>query len=670
MKNIISLILITFLIHLSCEAQKTKPKQYLCSHLNNDSIVLDGFIDEEAWSKVVWTEDFIDIQGANFPKPYQQTKAKMLWNDSTLYLAIYMEEAHIWANIEKDEEIMYHDNDIEVFIDPSGDHHHYYEFEFNARNKKWDLYFDWPYRDVVYPVLDWTCEGLKHEVQFFGSLNDPNGKADSAWTIEIAIPLNQIQYGIKEGSTWRINFSRVQWETTIEEGQYKKKDLAENNWVWSPTWDINMHRPEYWGELLFVKDMKSQVEGMSEKEWLIRQELIQAYEYQRDYWRLNKSYAEDWPNKDQGVLMTSEGFQALYTKELEGELWKVNEKGRIWKDKSSLTPKFWIWMSGHKAMSTEEWEQVFSELQSLGIRGLLLSASNNTLKMLVPIAQRYEIQLHVWMWAMNRGDAPAEYLSVNDLNQSLSEERAYVDYYKFMCPALTEAKAFIEDRVKELERAEGIQGIHLDYIRYVDVFLPSGLLPKYDLIQDDILPEFDYGYHPYLLEKFEKEFGYHPKSIPDYPHDSLWQQFRMDQVSHIVNSLALQFSTKKTKLSAAVFPDPLMSRKMVRQDWGNWNLDYYFPMVYNGFYEAGMDWIEKRLQISKSILPESKIFCGLYLGDSKNDKTLEQSIEAAFRGGATGISFFDYWGMKEHHKAAIRKSVGKYGEWLEQKKNP
>lgn len=664
MKRIIYLILISAFIQLSCDAQNPKPKQYQCLYLDNDSIIVDGFMEEEVWAKANWTEDFLDIQGPDFPKPYLQTKAKMLWDDSTLYIAIYLEEPDIWAYIDHDEEIMYYDNDIEVFIDPSGDHHHYYEFEFNAKNKKWDLYFDWPYRDVVYPDLDWTCEGLKYEVQLFGSMNEPKGKSDSAWTIEIAIPLHEIQQGVKEGSSWRINFSRVQWETKAEEGIYKKKNLAEHNWVWSPTWVIDMHRPEYWGELIFVKKEESEYNGMSDEEWEVRQELMQAYEFQRDHWSKNKSYANDWPNKDKGVRMNSHGFQALYEKVLDASLWKANEKGRLWKDTMTLTPKFWVWMSGHKTMTIEEWEQVFSELQDLGIKGLLLSTSNKTLNMLVPLAQEYEVQLHVWMWAMNRGDAPLEYLSVNDLDQSLSEEPAYVDYYKFMCPALPEVKTFIEESVKKLERAEGIYGIHLDYIRYVDVFLPVGLLPKYNLKQDDILPAFDYGYHPYLLKKFELEYGYQPRSIADYAHDSIWQQFRMDQVTEIVNSLAHQFSTKQIKLSAAVFPDPLMSRKMVRQDWGQWNLDYYFPMVYNGFYEAGMDWIEERLRISRAILPKSKIFCGLYLGDSQDGQMLEKSIEAAFKGGATGISFFDYWGLKEHHKVAIKKAVDEHGKYL------
>lgn len=658
-------IIFLFLILNGFSQDIQRPPHFISQKTHSSEIILDGIIDEAAWELVEWSDEFQDIQGSSFPKPSQRTKMKILWSDSLLFIAAYMEEEHIWAHIEKDEEIMYYDNDIEIFIDVNRDHHHYVEFEFNALNKKWDLYLDRPYRDFVHPDTAWNCKGLKHETHIYGSINQPKGKADSAWTIEIAIPIHQLTGQLKAGDVWNVNFSRVQWETVIEDGKYIKEKRPENNWVWSPTWAINIHRPEYWGQLYFVDENEPQPVLMSEEEWNTRLALMKAYDFQRAYWLRYKSYSDSWPGKEDGVEMLAQDYKVIYQKELDEQLWKVNEKGRVWVEKDKKTPKFWIWMSGHHVNTIEEWDVIFEELEDLGIRGLLLSVSSETAKYIVPLAQEHNLQIHIWMWAMNRGDAPAELMSVNDLDQSLAEERAYVDYYKFMCPALPETKRFIENEVKKLERIEGIDGIHLDYIRYVDVFLPSGLLPKYDLVQDDILPEFDYGYHPKMLKKFQLKYGKHPRSIPDYAHDSLWQQFRMDQVTHIVNSLSNQFSTKEIQLTAAVFPDPEMSRTMVLQDWGKWNLDAYFPMVYNGFYEAGTTWIQKRMEVGRQYFPNQNIFCGLYLGDCKEENQLTKSISSAFKGGASGISFFDYWGMKEHHKKAIRKAVKKHGFWVE-----
>ena len=42
--------------------------------------------------------------------------------------------------------VIFHDNDFEVFIDPDGDNHQYYEFEMNALNTIWELTLPRPYR--------------------------------------------------------------------------------------------------------------------------------------------------------------------------------------------------------------------------------------------------------------------------------------------------------------------------------------------------------------------------------------------------------------------------------------------------------------------------------------------------------------------------------------------
>jgi hypothetical protein len=62
-----------------------------------------------------------------------------------------------------------------------------------------------------------------------------------------------------EGTLWRINFSRVEWDTRVVGTKNQKlqdasgKDLPEHNWVWSPQGVINMHYPERWGYLQFTR---------------------------------------------------------------------------------------------------------------------------------------------------------------------------------------------------------------------------------------------------------------------------------------------------------------------------------------------------------------------------------------------------------------------------------
>ena len=56
------------------------------------------------------------------------------------------------------------------------------------------------------------------------------------------------------GTVWRVNFSRVQWKLDVVDGRYEKApDTPEDNWVWSPQGVINMHQPEHWGYVRFVR---------------------------------------------------------------------------------------------------------------------------------------------------------------------------------------------------------------------------------------------------------------------------------------------------------------------------------------------------------------------------------------------------------------------------------
>ena len=48
------------------------------------------------------------------------------------YVAAEMEEPHVWGTLTQHDAVIFQDNDFEVFIDPDGDNHEYYEFEINA----------------------------------------------------------------------------------------------------------------------------------------------------------------------------------------------------------------------------------------------------------------------------------------------------------------------------------------------------------------------------------------------------------------------------------------------------------------------------------------------------------------------------------------------------------
>ena len=244
------------------EAMPFAPRRYV-AHRSPSRMNVDGKLDEPGWASASWSDPFIDIEGDRGPRPRFRTRAKMLWDDEYFYVAAEMEEPDVWGTLTERDSVIFHDNDFEIFIDPDGDTHAYYELEVNALGTPWDLMLLKPYRDGGPAIHAWDIAGLQVGVDVRGTLNRP-GDADEGWTVEIAMPWKILREAAPDhqpprpGDRWRVNFSRVEWNVDVTDGRYTKRLrpgttdlLPENNWVWSPQGAINMHMPERWGYVQF-----------------------------------------------------------------------------------------------------------------------------------------------------------------------------------------------------------------------------------------------------------------------------------------------------------------------------------------------------------------------------------------------------------------------------------
>ncbi len=243
------------------EALPFAPKHAICYRATSP-LTIDGKLDEPAWQVAPWSDLFVDIQGGDHPQPRFNTRVKMLWDADNFYVAATLDEPDVWATLTERDSVIFHDNDFEVFIDPDGDTHDYYELEVNALRTAWDLLLVRPYRDGGPAINSWDIAGLKVGVDVRGTINHP-GDRDEGWTVELAMPwkvLREAAPGQKlpsAGDQWRVNFSRVEWQVDVKDGRYVKrtdaanKPLPEDNWVWSPQGAVNMHMPERWGFVQF-----------------------------------------------------------------------------------------------------------------------------------------------------------------------------------------------------------------------------------------------------------------------------------------------------------------------------------------------------------------------------------------------------------------------------------
>jgi hypothetical protein len=255
--------------------------------------------------------------------------------------------------LRKRDTVIFYDNDFEIFIDPDGDTHLYYEYEMNALGTTWDLLLTRPYRDGGRAINAWDISGIKEATHIFGTINHP-GDQDEKWTLEVALPWSVLKECAPgrdtpvTGDIWRINFSRVEWDTDVLDGKYVKKvsamsgkPLPEHNWVWSPQGVINMHAPEMWGYLCFVSatDSLCTLPESGKIDWLLRN----LYYHQRQFFTQHGYYAasltalnvNDTPFREYGAeplfYVTPSGYEITFKPEKSGYTFHIQQDGRSWK---------------------------------------------------------------------------------------------------------------------------------------------------------------------------------------------------------------------------------------------------------------------------------------------------------------------------------------------------
>ena len=333
--------------------QSIVPKGYVCYRAESD-VTVDGKLTDTPWSDAPWTTAFVDIEGPAKPKPRYRTRAKMLWDARYFYIGAVLDEPHVWGTLAKHDSVIFQDNDFEVFIDPNGDNHEYYEFEINALNTGWDLFLPKPYMDGGRADNDWEIPGLQTAVHVQGSLNDP-ADTDKYWSVEIAIPWRVMaEYSHtptppRNGDQWRVNFSRVEWQHEIKENKYSKiSGLREDNWVWSAQGIVNMHRPERWGFVQFSDGAAGSVEIIPNANLPVRDALMTVYHRQQTFRKGHGRWATSLDELDTDSIAsefpslmlkeTTNGFQGSITVEdrSTGTVhWNVRQDSKLWFDRVS-----------------------------------------------------------------------------------------------------------------------------------------------------------------------------------------------------------------------------------------------------------------------------------------------------------------------------------------------
>lgn len=300
----------------------------------------DGDITKPFWQGACESDAFFDIEGEMKPRPWKRTRVKMLWDDEYLYIGARLDDDEIWASVSARDELIFVDNDFEVFLAPNDTTHRYFEIEMNALGAVWDLFMPRPQRDMPHRLEGWDIRGLKSAVHIEGELNNPAAN-NKFWSLELIIPwkpLRECPAGecvVKKlapapGDVWRANFSRVEYDVDVCGGKYVKKPALEHNWVWAPTGAIDIHMPEMWGYLWFADGAAEFARPADE---CIKMQLRRLYYRERNYGAQRGFYTADFRylQGDDAWTISPSIYTTPDMFEICAEGWAIRQDGYIWR---------------------------------------------------------------------------------------------------------------------------------------------------------------------------------------------------------------------------------------------------------------------------------------------------------------------------------------------------
>ncbi len=169
-----------------------------------EPIAIDGRLDEAAWREAPVA---ILVDSMTGRRPRYRTTARLLWDDRNLYVAFSCEDDDAWARPgRRDDDALWEDEVVEVFVDPLGRGRDYAEIEVSPANVRFDARFA-SWRSDLAAARRWDSD-VRSAV---GVDRGPAG--DRGWTVAMALPIAALRGEApppRPGTRWRANLYRLE----------------------------------------------------------------------------------------------------------------------------------------------------------------------------------------------------------------------------------------------------------------------------------------------------------------------------------------------------------------------------------------------------------------------------------------------------------------------------
>lgn len=211
----------------------------------NTPINIDGLGNDVAW-QAAESVSFVFPWNDLTVEPAQSTVARMLYDDSAIYLLYECLDPYIDAQVTTKDGPVYDEDAVEIFVTPNPDNiTAYFGYEMNPIGTFLDyIAFRGGEHSTEVIQFEWESEGVEIRTTINGTANDHSDQ-DQGWVLEMKIPLDNFRHlkgsiPPQPGDMWRLNLNR----TRGEKGQFS---------LWSDTGapSPSLHHSAFFGKAWF-----------------------------------------------------------------------------------------------------------------------------------------------------------------------------------------------------------------------------------------------------------------------------------------------------------------------------------------------------------------------------------------------------------------------------------
>ena len=176
---------------------------------------IDGVLDDPCWqNQGEWATHFRQFLPKNYADPTRETEFKVLYDNTNLYVAIRCFDDPDSIEIQAGRRDALKGDAVGLAFDSYHDLRTAYEFDMSAAGSKIDLFMI----DNNF-LTNW-------DAVWYGKV----AFEDSAWTVEMKIPLSQLRFAEKDQHVWGLHVWR--WmERTKEEDQWNVFNIDAPSWA-------------------------------------------------------------------------------------------------------------------------------------------------------------------------------------------------------------------------------------------------------------------------------------------------------------------------------------------------------------------------------------------------------------------------------------------------------